>query len=84
MPMLTMVPKKYLAARPNGHGTFAVDALMALAVLVIIVFAMVASVALLGSADWSAALRSSSGPLNTRASATFPAASNVNSTTTAP
>ena len=55
MPTLSIAPIAHFAARHDVHGSFAIDALIALALLVVIVFAMIAFMALLGSADPSAA-----------------------------
>jgi hypothetical protein len=46
----------HFAARRSGHRGFAVDALIALILFVLIVFALVAPLALLGSADPNPAL----------------------------
>jgi hypothetical protein len=55
MPTLSIAPTTYFAARRDAHGSFAVDALIALALLALIAVALIAFVALLGSADPSAA-----------------------------
>ena len=56
MTMLSINPRMYFAASQSGHGSFAVDALIALALVLVVVFAMIALIALLGSADPSAAV----------------------------
>src|ERR1700680_1588943 len=56
MTMLSINPRMYFAASQSGHGSFAVDALIALAFVLVVVFAMIALIALLGSSDPSAAV----------------------------
>ncbi len=50
MTMLSISPRTYFAHWQSGHRSFAVDALMALT-LVLVMFAMIALIALLGSAE---------------------------------
>jgi hypothetical protein len=50
MTMLSITPRMYFAHWQSGHRSFAVDALMALT-LVLVMFAMIALIALLGSAE---------------------------------
>jgi hypothetical protein len=51
MPTLSITPRMYFAAWQSGHQSFAVDALIALTLVLVVVFAMIALIALLGSAD---------------------------------
>ena len=50
MTMLSISPGMYFAHWQSGHRSFAVDALMALT-MVLVMFAMIALIALLGSAE---------------------------------
>ncbi len=64
MPTLSITPRMYFAAWQSGNRSFAVDALIALVVLGLVVFAMIALVALLGSADPNtAAAAAADGPM---------------------
>jgi hypothetical protein len=56
MPTLSITPRMHFPASQSGHGSFAVDALIALALVLVVVFAMIALIALLGSADPSTAV----------------------------
>jgi hypothetical protein len=56
MTMLSITPGMYFAAWRNGHGSFVVDALIAFVLVILPLFAMIVVMALLGSADPSAAV----------------------------
>ena len=51
MTMLSISPGMYFAHWQSGHRSFAVDALMALALVLLVIFAMIVLMALLGSAE---------------------------------
>ena len=51
MTMLSISPRTYFAHWQSGHRSFAVDALMALTLVLVVIFAMIALMALLGSAE---------------------------------
>lgn|GEM_PF-6486640 len=55
MTMLSITPRMYFAHWQSGHRSFALDALMALALVLAVIFAMIALIALLGSAEPGAA-----------------------------
>ena len=64
MPTLSITPRMYFAAWHSGNRSFVVDAVIALVVLGLVVFAMIALIALLGSADPNtAAAAAADGPM---------------------
>ena len=51
MTMLSITPRMYFARWQSRHRSFAGDALMALTLVLVVIFAMIALIALLGSAE---------------------------------
>jgi hypothetical protein len=51
MTMLSITPRMYFAHWQNGHGGFAVDALIAFVLVILPLFAMIVMMALLGGAE---------------------------------
>jgi len=51
MTMLSITPRMYFAHWQSGHRSFAVDVLMALTLVLVVIFAMIVMMALLGGAE---------------------------------